>query len=487
MADTTPITTVGIVTADRPPTVRRALDSIIRHCDRYGRRPRFVVIDGSRQPANRTATAVAVLATAETSGHDVQYVGQAEATDFGESLQARGAPALRVLPGSAGANRNLLLLLTAGERILTVDDDVVFETWVSPNRDEGLAVIGDHDDFLETAFFPNRTAALAAAVTASADLFAAHTALVGRSLADLTAASSRPPDFTRSCTHIHAALQEGRPLVVKATFSGIAGDAGSYCPHRLLFATGSLRDQLWSNPNAFATAMQTREVTRIAARTSVAHDSGCMATCMGLSNETIVPPFITAGRNEDGVFGVMLAACDPSTVFGHVPLGVVHDSDRSSTRGAGPIRSATESRLSELIMSLVPRGLRGGFTRSPGGRVRRIGEALDELGKMDGREFVDLVTQVTLERRGREFAVAGAAKTGCPAHWRAGLAEYQDQFAKSVTKPEFFLPIEFHGLGSLEAGYRALQTSVQRFGELLISWPALWESARVLNTGRHIG
>jgi hypothetical protein len=489
MAAITPITTVGLVTADRPALVSRSLESLVHHCDAYGHRPRFLVIDGSQQRAHQTATAAAVSAVVTARGHDATYVGPSEAKRFVAELTKDVGPSPVGLPGSAGANRSLLLLLTSGEHILTVDDDVVCDTWTLSGQTDGLSLMGHQQELLETAFWPSRAAALAAIRRTPADLLAAHGSLLGQSLRSLIATSRKPVDLTRGCGHLRSALAAGDSLVVRATFAGLAGDAGTYCPHRLLFSAAPLRDHLWAHRSTFMTALTSREVSRIGATRIVTHDCSCMATCMGLANNTLVPPFMPIGRNEDGLFGAMLAACDRSVVFGHVPLGIIHDSDRPSERAGTQMLSATQTRLSELIMSLGLRPSSSEVAAAPAAAMRRVGQAMGELGQMNIRDLQERVMAVTVEARGRELAQASRAADHprCPDYWREGLNEYRRHFLRSMARPEFFLPVEFHRLGSVEAGYGALREFLQAFGFLVASWPELWQRARTLNANRRVG
>jgi hypothetical protein len=439
-----------------------------------------------------------VEATASASRRDLQYVAASEAAAFCAPVLRHGVPRRALAPGSAGANRNLLLLMTAGERILSVDDDMVCHTWVSPRRRDGLVIMG-HDEIRDMAFHASRAASLSAVASMPEDLLRAHEALLAHSLSDLLANASAPPDLTRACGHLRSRLSAGRPQVVTVTFSGIAGDSGTYCPGRLLFSSGSVRARLWSGEALFATAMTSREGFRIAAESVVTHTCHCAAGCMGLSNVTVVPPFPSVGRNQDGVFGVLLAAADPAALFAHVPVGVVHDSDRPSeysvmnTPGsetgraivdAGRLRSAAESRLSELLIAFVLRLSPSIVATSPGDRMRDIGDALAALGAMSPGSFVALVTDVTRETRAREFEYAdkGARTPECPTYWRAALEGYRATLQEAMLRPDFFLPIEFHASGSLEAGYRSLRGFVRRFGRLVASWPTLWEAARGVNS-----
>jgi hypothetical protein len=483
-SDDTParITTVGVVTADRPARLRRALESLVGQASRYGRHPRLLVIDGSRHPVNRRATRAVVDAVGIASGQLVQYVGRAEAARFRRALRSGGDTVPVAGPGGIGANRNLFLLLTAGERVLAVDDDIVCDPWGLRGARAGLAVTGHGFEFLEAAFFPTRRAARAAATRMAVDLFAAHEALLGRTLSSLL---DRGPtaDLTEACRFVRASIAAGRRLTVRATYTGMAGDAATHCPYRLLFSDGALRSQLWSSPAIFRHAIATRETLRIASRAIVTHNSGCMAGCMGLVNQGTLPPFMTVGRNEDGVFGAMLSACDPWAVFGHAPVGVLHESHRPARRAQRRIVSASECRVSDLVIALVPDLLPPAGTRSPRVRVRRLGRATAEIGRLPPRALADLVRQRTLKARGRDWrhAEETLADPACPRYWRGALDRYRREYDASVRRPAFFLPIEFHGQGSVETGFRELGRYLRTFGDLVTEWPGIWDRARRLN------
>ena len=477
------ITTIGIITADRPASLYRALESLARYSTPG--RSRFLVIDGSRKPASLVGTRQAVSSLVRASGHRVDYVGPRESAELLDKLGVHDERARAPLsPGSSGANRNLFLLATAGEHALMVDDDVICETWASNERADALALMGHDQELFETEFFPDRAAALASVARTNLNLVAAHETLLGQSLPALLTGFSRRVDVTRACGHLREALDTGRPLVIKATFAGVAGDAGVYCPYRFLFSSGPLRERLRSNPTVLATALRSREVSRIVPTNTVTHDNGCMATCMGLANNGVLPPFLPINRNEDGVFGVMLGAADAAAVFGHLPVGVLHDSSRPSERTEGVVLSATQSRLAELILYVLRKhDVRSGDATSDQW-FQNTGQAFMELGRLDSRDLAAFVTGAILEQRTAEIAALDrdASDPDCPPHWRAIIDKYREKLSRALTTPEFFLPAEFHGTGDVDAGYHALQTFVKSFGELVESWPTLWTAARRENT-----
>jgi len=480
----TPVTTIAVITADRPAYLRRSLDAIVRHCETFGHRPRLIVIDGSRQAAKRTATRTSVTTFARSTGRTVQYVGAREAADLHRVLAGRGLHVPLLRPGVIGVNRNILLLLTAGEHVLSFDDDVICRPWDLGGADAGLIISGHHQGQRENGWFRTRAEALAATTPSAVDLVAAHGVLLGRSLAQVAASFPSPPDLQHACQHLFA-LPDGSHPTVRVTFMGLAGDVGTYCPHRVLF-NPTARPRFWADEAAFRIWTASREILRVSRSTVVTHDCGCLAPSIGLANSTMLPPFAPIARNEDGVFGTLLSCCDRTAVFGHLPIGIVHDSPRASRRSEPAMQSARESRVSELLIALIERVTSAGVNVSPATRLRRMGEAFGDLADLAPADLVELVTETTLHRRSRELEEAGRAAEvpECPAYWRRELDQYRATFLKQVRRRDFFLPVEFHGRGSTEAGYRRLQAFFRDFGTWLTEWPTLWDAARDMNASR---
>jgi hypothetical protein len=485
----TPITTVALITADRSAVLARGLASFARHLDACRQSARLLVVDGSRDAANQAANQQVAVDLARGSSRPIDYVGQTEASALRDRLAATGVPsetlAFALTPGSVGANRNLVLLLAAGEHVLVADDDIVCEPWARGENGPGLAVWG-HTEPLDSEFFASRDDVRHATAPTSHDLLATHAAVLGRHLPDLLSASDAAPDLGETCGHLIAALAERRAPLVRLSFSGVAGDAGTYCPYTRLFTSGPTQARLAASRETFELALRSREVRRLAPQTTLTHDSRCMAGCMGLVNRGLVPPFMPAGRNEDGVFGAMIHAVDALTLFVHVPVGVVHDSDRAATYEDRSMRSASESRVSELLILLTRGAMQGALEGDPAARLARLAGALGEVAALEPRAFADHVTRVLLDARAQQLARI-EAMVGRPAEyppwWRSSLEEYRRTVVRSFTRPDVFLPIEFHDRAGIEAGFERLREFVGQFAALLRAWPALaaagpWDGRR---------
>jgi hypothetical protein len=473
------IENVVIITCDRPDHLQRGLAAWRAHGGQLPR-PHVVVVDGSRQAADQTRD---VVAAGGPDDFPSTYAGATAARELKEALHSSGIPShlldAALTPGGIGSNRNIGLLLTAGEPILMQDDDVVAEPWMEgPDAPDGLT-IGGHADLRTWRFFESRAEALSAAIPADVDLRAIHGRVLGSSLASLLGGRLDDVNFESACGHMAAAVAEADRRTVRVTFSGLAGDAARYCSHGVIFRPGPLRQRLWSDERAFRTAITSREVAVIAPGVIVTHDASCVGYCMGIDNRALVPPFMPAGRNEDGVWGATLAFMDPTALFAHVPVGVRHESDRPPTY-EDVMPSARQSRIADLLLFVINRVARATFAVTPADRLRHLGALFTQAGSLSLAEFRLLAAEARLSMLTADIAQADAATKdpACPAWWREAVSEYERTFRKHVASPDFFLPAEFKGVGTTDDGFAAAQAFVRSFGEILTWWPEMWEAAR---------
>jgi hypothetical protein len=476
-----PITSIGIVTRDRPVMLQRCLAHILQQCRRYGHRPRIVVIDGSQDVSNLEANARAVRHVATTCEFDGLYIGPKEAAGLRVQLEAAGidahVAALVCTTGPAGANRNLLQLVTAGEHVLMIDDDVVFEARSCSHSDDGLAIAGD-ENIHDLLHYPTRADAISSTVGVDVDLLDRHEKLLGSSLAELL---SRHPEarLDDACAHVIASLRDDIPYVVRGTMTGVVGDAGIHCPAGLWLGNAARPGGAVPGEAQYSLAMASREVVRVAARTTVAHGTWCMATCLAVINDGHLPPFLHRGRNEDGVFGALLGIGRPESMFGHLPFGVVHDSKRQPEYNRAKPLSTSETRLADLILALLPAPVRVPWvTRGPSA-LDRFARDLIHLGQLTLADFADACSNVVLQARlnviNAALASAGSART--PVYWREAVQRYAESLMASASDPRFFVPVECRDAPG-ETGFQQAQSHVRTFGELIASWPDIWRVAK---------
>ena len=117
---------------------------------------------------------------------------------------------------SVGANRNIILLLTAGTTVLTVDDDTVCEPrWVPAPKDVPALQVGRPCEPTELWFFNDRQDALSFGDPLKVDVIGEHSALLGECVADLASNAARA-DWSTMCGHLHNGILSRRAVVAVA-------------------------------------------------------------------------------------------------------------------------------------------------------------------------------------------------------------------------------------------------------------------------------
>jgi hypothetical protein len=470
---------VGVVTADRPEALRRCLGHLVRHCQQFGRIPEIVVVDGSRQLRNRLQNRRTVQHWRSHGAGRWTYVGDVEAQNLRRALAADGVERELLdfaLVGGAGANRNVLTLLTTGRTLVTFDDDVICRPWTLAGADTRL-VLGGHHDHHDYAFYDSRQRATSGLIDSDADVCRAHHRLLGRSLSELVEERVDGAVIRETCPHMLRWLQLTDQAVVRLTFAGLAGDSGAACPYSLLFNAGPALRRCFGDESQFATALSSREVRRAVRSETVTDTPWCMAYCMGLDNRVLVPPFMPIGRNQDGVFGAMMKRLDATSLSVHLPFGIVHDSDRPASYPA-TIRWAASTRLCDFVLAALRDSQYQGRSREAG--LVQLGRVLSEIGSATASWFLSFTMHAALDARCEALALADLTRTQMPGYWSAAIDRCREVLTNSATSQEFFLANDLVTEGSIEMRRDALQGVIARFGRLTSAWPEITTAARTL-------
>jgi hypothetical protein len=478
------IRTLAILTADRPDYLRRCLRSCLERLEAHGRDLRVLVVDASRDPEQRQRTEREVRAANAAADRDVEYAGESSRKALAVFAASRGVneralewllpetPAQR----SAGGGRNHLLLLTAGTPVLMVDDDTVCATWRHEDAGDGVAFVG-HVDPNDTRVFAVRRDAIAAVQTTADDLLAAHESLLGHRLADLFDRGGSGRDLTGVCHHLLPAFDGLRPTwTVRATWAGLAGDAGTNGPLALLFSAGATRARLAAG-DGLAAALASREVVRSVKRPTVTDEPWFMAYCAAVDASVLLPPFSPVGTNEDGLFGAMLRMCDPTAFIAQIPYGIVHDSSRPSAYDPDALAAASGLRLADLVSWLSSPAAAASTETVPAERMRGLGRHLSACGRLGSRAWRAYLTRSVADARRRLLvATESVLDSGFdyPAAWRQAIRRYQQAILDRVTAADMCVPAEYRSAASIDEAIDAVRRDVGMFGEALIAWPDLW-------------
>jgi hypothetical protein len=465
--------TVVVITADRPTLLARCLRALVSNC-RYGAaRPALMVIDGSRSRANAKAGRWALSSVPRGTFSSCRYIGGHERRRLCSAISRRATsidPSLlrfALAGGWTGANRNVAQLLTQGESYVSVDDDVICRLWGS-GSDETIRVVG-HDDVRRSDYFATRAQATDGLNVLPLSVCDAHGLLLGRRLVDVVADGSAV-DLSEACPHALRALLRRSGAMVRVTCAGLAGDSAAWVYGRLLSAGVGIHATS-ADADALRVAMASRETRRVAAYPSICHEARCMGYCMGVDNSDLMPPFIPRGRNQDGLFGLLMTAIDEEAFVGHLASGVIHDSDRGAAYTTEEVRRAAITRVSDVVGGLVKAFAAHIGPGDPAARLVRLGERVRSVAQLDRREFVAYIKMVA----GVTVAsyVSGAMSRvgpGGASEWlRREVATYADSWQRDFCGAPNGAPVELRGTKG-ESGWDATRTFLLQYGELLVRW-----------------
>ncbi|HEY0709950.1 MAG TPA: hypothetical protein VGG33_24260 [Polyangia bacterium] len=197
-----------------------------------------------------------------------------------------------------GSNRNALLLAHIGHAFVSSDDDVLCEPRLAPDNGSWLHLTGKSAP-TRVRLFGSVEEANAAHPITNACVFAAHEALLGKSVGALLAA--RPASATKTDdlgSGTRRALVAGKARV-SVTSSGIVGDCAARFPDFYLWEP-EVRSQLQdASFETYRSLVESRQISRSAATLTIASSPFLMSTHLAFAGDVVLPPFFPVLRGID--------------------------------------------------------------------------------------------------------------------------------------------------------------------------------------------
>ena len=463
------ISAIGVPTRHRTDRALAALRAWSRHVSRHGRAVRFVVADSSGlEDQARFATALDALRN--DMGVEVEYLDDAwRATLIRALADETGCnpDVLRfALCGSEacdsnyGANRNALLLATAGELSVQVDDDTSPPLLRAPDARSGVALSSQADPN-EYWFGPCDWER-----AEEANFVEMHESLLGRSAGRVLEQAGRENVVIDDAQpQLLRLLPKGR---VGLTFVGHAGDAGASSNASRLFLEGASLGRLIRA--GYPEGMRTREVGRAVARPTLGDGLFCLGMNMGLDNREMLPPFMPAGRNEDGAFSATLDAVSPGFLRGFCG-GYVIGHRPGEERPPFPAEIGFEGfRVNDILSALIAEW--GASQPDPlPRRLYDLGKCLAAYASLDPSDF-SMACRGAVERSAGasmlhiEHALAGPAGSIPP--MRSDLTRFAETLERFATQQECDAPVDL--TGDADERRSRLRDLVGAYGTLLKHW-----------------
>jgi len=487
------ITSVGIPTRDRLPQVQRCLKSWIENNKRFDRRPSYFVVDDSRK--NNNGALEKVLASFAGAGATVLYAGVKEKAQFAQEIAAAakgdGLPEDVVsfcllgdegFSQTYGANRNASLLAAPGELFITADDDVVCQPSV-PGETPLTLFLNSLNDPSVFRFYDNQKDLAKSVHTSDVDVLSFHEKLLGRTIAECMSALGPDTALDVECVSPEATCSlRGAESVVRLTAAGHWGDCGMESPRLLLELNDASRELLMQSRHRYAKAKESRETFRRVTGFTVSKSALFAGMNIGMDGRRLLPPFLPAGRNEDGMFAMVLHLCVDDALVGHLPLALQHSPPGPRSYEPGPMPNAAP-RFAEIISTVASGFHPAAASSGVSERLFDLGKLFVDTGSMKMGDFRSYVEQAWVSESSRYIGFLEyllAKHHGEPVYWAEDVESFIERLNDFTVRGPIAAPRELLASQSPEQAIESCRRGVRRFGQLLQWWPVIWDSARAL-------
>jgi hypothetical protein len=462
---------VMIRACDRPARLEALLGTLADYEQRRRAGRRYVVLDDSRTPTGRAANGRLVTDFAARCRVPATRVDGTAVVEKVAAAVPEAAPALRFAvptsdePGSRpGKGFNLATLLGAGASWVMLDEDNLLDLRRPRDAANGLE-LGRRAE-AGTRFFDDVEEALGAGVEFDEDPIEHALALCGRTVGEAVAGRSE----LRSEEPLMGGLEDARIATVTHGHRGHSCSATSLWMYLL---EGEARASLWRGAERYRRNLRDAAVWWGSRRPFLQPHGNF--TPFAVDGTRMVPPTMPDGRGEDLLFGILIAAIDPTAVALHSNLTIGHRQEGARARTALLDRPVTPD-FDVFVASLVSTASAALDTLDPGARLLALAQHLRGIEQAPDSELLDRVAEHASQARSQlvqrlDMVVADAEDA--PPHWRADvdLLLAVNRRALAEPPPPGFLdwpqPLP---LARVRARLKA-------FAALLEHWPALWERA----------
>lgn len=361
-----------------------------------------------------------------------------------------------------GCNVNASMLAGSGCLLVSCDDDIFCEparragaSMEGPACDTGKALYSEDFSVSEPRWFRSREELLGAIEPTGLDVIGAYRAFLGRSRLELFGEDDASLGVRTS----------GPDSPILLVSPGTYGDSAMGASRSVLCLEGESRETLMAD---YPRLRLSREVLRMAPCPAVSPSSQLLMTQTGLDNRRPLPPFLTYGRNSDGLFSVLLRLIYPGSLSAYLDFGFLHAPPEP--------RSATYQDLVGFMPGLAELVMASALSmrpsaQSPSGRFKDLGKALSGLAALPDEDFARAVHAAwsagiegyvgllgdLLERHGPE-----------PASWALDVEAHLVSVEAALAAPEAIFGLRGCGLSPSQA-----RLHFDLYGRLLGVWPEL--------------
>ena len=488
--DSNPIQTLAVLTCNRPLALERCLQSFYDYNKNYDNSIEIIVYDDSSVPDISTSNRKIIQKINEEQGNKIHYHGPEQkkallqkmvnlplVKEIDPNILSFALQRHQYCPYTYGANLNNVLLTNINKNIMTVDDDMVFQTTRISDKD-GLAFYSARD-ISEYEIHKNRDELLKKIQMTQTNIFEEHETLLGKSLSACiqTFVEKKQPLFLETITPRFARQIDNPQAKIKVTQAGVFGDNGMSTLAHILLLDDDNRSKAYRTREAYTTALHSREVVRGVTQHSISNGSFLMSGNMALNNSRFLPPFIPVTRNCDGLFAAVLRKCFPQSYIGYVPYCLLHSP--LETRNFSPDMLQTINIRFQDLLDLVLQTFSPPQFQTRENTLQNLGQYLASFKNMADTSFIEMIRFIRRQQMSQflhQLETRLEQAIFMPDFWAKDMDTYIKAIQKHIQSPNLHVPRDIDPSLDDDAVMKICKEAVEQYGELVRIWPTLYEA-----------
>ncbi len=485
-----PMRGVFIRACDRPERLRDLLVSLVEYEKRHRAGRRYVLMDDSAQATNIDEHRSLLRDFTRETGCQAKHIGQSEVVKLVQTLakampgagDAAGAALLRDAHPQAGRfgggrSRNLGTLLSAGARLILLDDDLRLPLLRPDFARDGFDPNPDASH--KARFYEDMQQALSTGEETDGDPFELHLQACSGSLGtciDKHYGLNRDSLRGLSLSRLDLLRPDAR---IVTTHHGSYGSTRSESTLWLYQLTDAIsREEFWQDRASYDRNVDAHYMLYASDRARVLEVPGF--TPFALDNSTLLPCTNPVGRAEDSLGSALTRYCQPDAVALELPVAVGHVQE--TLRQRFPItQSAKPPRVNDFLREFVRRQIGQFKAEDPGQRLSFMSHIMRDLSGASVRERVEHLREYRryvhadiVDRLQRQLETNAEA----PIYWQADVRGIVQANAKALLESESAPRLaEWHEDIDVDGCAQALRDELDSMARVCEHWPAIWQYA----------
>lgn len=374
-----------------------------------------------------------------------------------------------------GANKNFILLKSAGSNLIILDDDSRFNLRHYKKPENATLTNRDPRQILA---LPREWAATEDPIIPE-DIFLDINQLLGPTLNEMKLNLKLASHFMYRKGKTDWTSQSNRLV-----WLGFYGDSGMSYPTYMISSQLKDSELLKCREEDFLNRILGRQVISKSDDFYLALDLFQPSACIAYNNSEMLPLFMPKHRGEDYIFGELMRFCFPNSLNTFTPWTIEHRpipvrSNCIEDLNKGAINFRFVHLISSIIQSVAPALL----NQSPQSRMEKLGSLLIDWIDKTPNELKQSI--INRHRRQVSHSIAQLEQTinssgNSPDFLKTYRQDLLSTLQNYLEGGHHFTVTEFADSPPHESTQK-LMNEIRLFAEALIIWPKLWLTSRKLN------